>query len=254
MSDQSQGPGWWQASDGKWYAPEQHPDYRPPVPPPVPPPTPQAPASQPPSGTPMGQEQRAPQSRSEAKADAKAAAARAKAMRPWFKKKRFWVLGLLAIIIVATVASSSGGDDDGGNDGGSKDPVTNVLGVGDTDNTSGLDVTLLTVESPVQLGQFDSEPEPGNRYIGVELSVTNTSDEDQVLSTLLNTELKDETGQRFDIALVGLDRPQIDGTVLPGDTLRGWAVFEVPEASKGLILIVKGSITASGVRFDLGLE
>ena len=24
MSDTSQGPGWWQASDGKWYPPEQH--------------------------------------------------------------------------------------------------------------------------------------------------------------------------------------------------------------------------------------
>ena len=25
MSDTSQGPGWWQASDGKWYPPEQSP-------------------------------------------------------------------------------------------------------------------------------------------------------------------------------------------------------------------------------------
>ena len=25
MSDASQGPGWWQASDGKWYPPQQHP-------------------------------------------------------------------------------------------------------------------------------------------------------------------------------------------------------------------------------------
>src|SRR5438477_7583604 len=25
MSDQSQGPGWWQASDGKWYPPEKAP-------------------------------------------------------------------------------------------------------------------------------------------------------------------------------------------------------------------------------------
>lgn len=25
MSDQSQGPGWWVASDGRWYPPEQHP-------------------------------------------------------------------------------------------------------------------------------------------------------------------------------------------------------------------------------------
>ena len=27
MSDLSQGPGWWQASDGKWYPPESHPGY-----------------------------------------------------------------------------------------------------------------------------------------------------------------------------------------------------------------------------------
>jgi len=26
MSDFQAGPGWWQASDGRWYAPEQHPD------------------------------------------------------------------------------------------------------------------------------------------------------------------------------------------------------------------------------------
>jgi hypothetical protein len=36
MSDTSQGPGWWRASDGKWYRPEQHPNYRPPPPPPPP--------------------------------------------------------------------------------------------------------------------------------------------------------------------------------------------------------------------------
>lgn len=32
MSDISQGEGWWLASDGKWYAPEQHHDYLPPPP------------------------------------------------------------------------------------------------------------------------------------------------------------------------------------------------------------------------------
>lgn len=31
MSDSSQGPGWWQASDGKWYPPEQAPGYQPPA-------------------------------------------------------------------------------------------------------------------------------------------------------------------------------------------------------------------------------
>ncbi len=30
MSNAPQGPGWWQASDGNWYPPEQHPSYTPP--------------------------------------------------------------------------------------------------------------------------------------------------------------------------------------------------------------------------------
>ena len=34
MSDVSQGPGWWQASDGRWYPPEQHPGARAALPPP----------------------------------------------------------------------------------------------------------------------------------------------------------------------------------------------------------------------------
>ena len=49
MSDVSQGPGWWQASDGKWYAPELHPDYRPPTVPTAPPPTPTPPIAAPPT-------------------------------------------------------------------------------------------------------------------------------------------------------------------------------------------------------------
>jgi hypothetical protein len=40
MSDVSQGPGWWQASDLKWYPPESQPNYAPPPPPPSQPPPP----------------------------------------------------------------------------------------------------------------------------------------------------------------------------------------------------------------------
>jgi hypothetical protein len=44
MTDRSQGPGWWQASDLKWYPPEQHPNY---VAPPSPPTTPVTPTHSP---------------------------------------------------------------------------------------------------------------------------------------------------------------------------------------------------------------
>jgi len=50
MSDAPHGYGWWQASDGKWYAPELHPNYRPP-----PPRSDSIPPSQPPSYAAQGQ-------------------------------------------------------------------------------------------------------------------------------------------------------------------------------------------------------
>jgi len=46
MSDVSGGPGWWIASDGKWYRPEQHPSHKPGPPPPASPsPPPSAPVA-----------------------------------------------------------------------------------------------------------------------------------------------------------------------------------------------------------------
>jgi hypothetical protein len=43
----------------------------------------------------------------DAKAEAKAAIAKAKALRPWFKKKRFWLLGIVGIIVVFAATSGS---------------------------------------------------------------------------------------------------------------------------------------------------
>jgi hypothetical protein len=56
MSSASQGPGWWQASDGNWYPPQQQPGYAPP--PPAPPSSP--PGYAPPPGPPGPQSWSAP--------------------------------------------------------------------------------------------------------------------------------------------------------------------------------------------------
>ena len=50
MTDQPQGPGWWQAADLKWYPPELQPDYE--APPPADERPQQPPQSQPPDGGP----------------------------------------------------------------------------------------------------------------------------------------------------------------------------------------------------------
>lgn len=53
MSDIAQGPGWWRASDGRWYPPEQHPTYLSSLPPP--PPAHQVPFAAPPTVAATGQ-------------------------------------------------------------------------------------------------------------------------------------------------------------------------------------------------------
>ena len=41
----------------------------------------------------------------QAKAEAIAAKAKAKALRPWFKKKRFWALGIIGLMIIGSAIS-----------------------------------------------------------------------------------------------------------------------------------------------------
>ncbi len=117
MSDSSQGADWWQASDGKWYPPEQHPDNQPAVP------------SPPPGVKP------APPDHRSAKAEAKAAKAHAKAMRPWYKKKRLMIpLALVALIVVIAIASGGSGDD---SNTATKDTANPVDNAGKVDSASG---------------------------------------------------------------------------------------------------------------------
>jgi len=55
MSDYPEGPGWWQASDQKWYPPESFPSDAPAQPPPATPPSfEQPPAAEQPPGMPPG--------------------------------------------------------------------------------------------------------------------------------------------------------------------------------------------------------
>lgn len=104
MSDQSQGPGWWVASDGKWYAPELHPDAvaapAPPPPRPAPPTGPSttgaaysAPSGSPPPGGAFAGPTPAP-------------TASGRRVWPWLL-----AVGIIAIIGVVAASIAISGDD-----------------------------------------------------------------------------------------------------------------------------------------------
>lgn len=61
----------------------------------------------------LGEVEEPPPARRDARAARKADKAYAKATRPWYRKKRFWLLGMLAVLVVAALATSGGQGDQG---------------------------------------------------------------------------------------------------------------------------------------------
>ncbi|MGD0880504.1 MAG: hypothetical protein ABSB09_02900 [Acidimicrobiales bacterium] len=93
MSDVSKGPGFWEASDGKWYAPQQHPDYKPSVEQVVPPQPTATPSAVPSSSAPT---QAIPQGT-------------AKAKRSRFSRRQWYAIWAAAIVIGTIIALAAGG-------------------------------------------------------------------------------------------------------------------------------------------------
>jgi Domain of unknown function (DUF4352) len=199
----------------------------------------------------------------EQRAAHKAERARAKAMRPWYQKKRWWIVGgVVAVIVIAAVAGAGGSEDDGGTatdepasdapSAGETEGGQDVYAIGETANTGDFDVTVHAVEDPfVPTNEFEV-PAEGQRFVGVEATVTNTSDQPLPFSTLAGVELFDQADRPWAVALAGTDRPQLDApTVAPGEARRGWVVFSVPPDATELTLRVKGNLTATGSLFQL---
>lgn len=122
MSENAQGPGWWQASDGRWYPPEAHPNYMSPTPPPPPPPLPAQPdATATPDGPPTVED---PSTRPWSSAgpgwpsDSSPGApvvgdvsAEDRAKSPVWR--RWWFVGIVAVVLIVGIVTAVGlGSDD----------------------------------------------------------------------------------------------------------------------------------------------
>jgi hypothetical protein len=132
--------------------------------------------------------------------------------------------------------------------------IPGVPGVGSTAVTGSFEVTLLTVEDPVAGNQL-FPPEEGNRFIGVELEMRNTSAEVQAFSSLLSVEVVDAEGQTWSPSLFAVsDRSTLDGDIPAGESRRGWIGFEVPVVSTGLRLFVAGDVFGGGTPATFALD
>lgn len=100
-----------------------------------------------------------------------------------------------------------------------------ALKIGESIDVDGLGITLNSVRYE-EGGEFD---EPDNRkYIVVNLTAENTSEEEKIVSSMVSVEFKDSEGYTYtqSILLEGLEG-HFDGTLEPGGKLRGEIAYDV---------------------------
>jgi hypothetical protein len=195
------------------------------------------------------------------------------------RSRRGWLWALLVVAVVAAAAAYALTRGDGDSSGGEPaapsapevqapageaapaDPAaetvpptaapTEPAGAATAATSSDLAVTVNQVVDPWESGNAVEIAAPGNRYVAVEVTLTNTSDGEVSFATLTGIDVQDSTGQAWAVAYAGFDLAGLDGQLSPGESRTGWAVFEVAGDRTGLVLRVRGSIIAPPATFPL---
>lgn len=181
--------------------------------------------------------------KAEERADAAAARAHAKALRPWYKKKRVVIpLVLLALVIIAAVTNSSDpvGDERGPAAGvtdpnGSDAPKGNSLFPGradvkerDIERNIGQAAELSGYTATVTGSQFLQEVSPFERdgYLVADVAIQNRDDEAQSYN-VFEWKLLTPGGQIIDPTFATVDGQLQSGDLVKGGSVAGRIVWEV---------------------------
>jgi len=178
-------------------------------------------------------------------------------------KVKYLVVGLVTGLCLALILACGGGNatqsSTPGNTQASAAPTDaaaqkKTYAVGETAELNGLKVTVNEVK-PVEGNQV-MKPEAGKQFIVVNVTFENTTAKDVPVSSMLQMELKDDTGQAYSIdigAMTVAGGKQPDGTIVAGDKLRGPIGYQVPVGAKGLQWIFKDVVGSGRVVFDIKL-
>lgn len=143
----------------------------------------------------------------------------------------------------STGPESTRGSEDGGSNSGGE---AQTFGVGEAVALGDWEVIVHGVTDPVPPGEFMT-PSEGNRWVGVDVEVTNNSDGPETVSSILCFELQDAENKSYNMT-IGADQAASppDGEVDAGGSRRGTITYEVPAAATGLRLRFKCDLFSSG--------
>lgn len=104
---------------------------------------------------------------------------------------------------------------------------------------------------PAESGSEFLQPDPGTRFVAVDVEVINPTDESQAFSSLLGFSLLTKDRREFATTLTLLEPGPPDGQIAPKFGSRGWVSFEVPVDGVIKFFRAKGNLTASGALIKL---
>ncbi|MCL2526018.1 MAG: DUF4352 domain-containing protein [Coriobacteriia bacterium] len=116
--------------------------------------------------------------------------------------------------------------------------------IGDTVELKDFRVTVNSVRT--DMGSDMMEPDAGNEYFYVDVTIENISDSEQTVSSVMMFSVRDQQGVTMDQAIFADTKGSLDGTVLPGKMMTGEYAVEVPEGTTGLELQFDGAFLSGG--------
>lgn len=146
-----------------------------------------------------------------------------------------WII--VAIIVIAVIGAIAGGGNNNepkkvGNAQNTQNTNTNketVFRKGEIAELNDVQVTLTNYEEST--GDDFNKPSDGNVFVLAEFEITNNSDKEIVISSVMSFEAyADDYALNYSLgAMIEKEGSQLDGTVAAGKKMKGWIGWEVPQ-------------------------
>lgn len=129
-------------------------------------------------------------------------------------------------------------------DPGESQAKTETFEIGDSVKAGNLIFTVNSTRTD-EGGDF-IKPDEGKIYYIVDVTVENTGDESETVSSLMMFKLFDSQGYNYTITIGPETQGSVDGEISAGRKLRGELAFEIPKDATGLELQIDPTLFGSG--------
>ena len=180
------------------------------------------------------------------------------------KNKRFLIIvSVIAIIVFSVTLLGSGesetpkevnnnqnasnnepNNSDSSNDKEGNENETKVFEIGDVVKMGDLNFAVNGIH--LSDGSDFIKPDEGYKFLMLDISIKNTGEEFENISSLMMFKLVDDEGISYDISLADT-KGQVDGKMAPGRRLRGEIAFEVPNNIEQFELEINPQIWNKGL-------